>query len=99
MFEIATAHDLQKAIDAAYPSRVAFVRKLIEVYPWRFASIENGKSWVSQKTSGATGYTHTDRMLFELWFSHKVKTNYCQCTNPTLGKSISKCGSCGEWFK
>ena len=24
---------------------------------------------------------------------------YCECEKPTLGKSISRCGTCDEWFK
>ena len=24
---------------------------------------------------------------------------YCECENPTLGKSISRCGTCDDWFK
>ena len=24
---------------------------------------------------------------------------YCECENPTLGKSVSRCGTCDEWFK
>ena len=24
---------------------------------------------------------------------------YCECEKPTLGKSISRCGNCDEWFK
>ncbi len=24
---------------------------------------------------------------------------YCECDKPTLGKSISRCGTCDEWFK
>ena len=24
---------------------------------------------------------------------------YCECTKPTLGKSVSRCGNCDEWFK
>lgn len=24
---------------------------------------------------------------------------YCKCEHPTLGKSISRCGTCDEWFK
>ena len=24
---------------------------------------------------------------------------YCECEKPTLGKSVSRCGTCDEWFK
>ena len=24
---------------------------------------------------------------------------YCECEKPTLGKSLSRCGTCDEWFK
>lgn len=24
---------------------------------------------------------------------------YCDCDKPTLGKSVSRCGTCDEWFK
>lgn len=24
---------------------------------------------------------------------------YCECKKPTLGKSVSRCGTCDEWFK
>ena len=24
---------------------------------------------------------------------------YCECDKPTLGKSVSRCGTCDEWFK
>ena len=24
---------------------------------------------------------------------------YCECDKPALGKSISRCGTCDEWFK
>jgi uncharacterized protein with ATP-grasp and redox domains len=24
---------------------------------------------------------------------------YCECTHPILGKSVSRCGTCDKWFK
>jgi hypothetical protein len=28
-----------------------------------------------------------------------VSGEYCECTHPTLGKSVSRCGTCDKWFK
>ena len=28
-----------------------------------------------------------------------VSGEYCDCTHPTLGKSVSRCGTCDKWFK
>jgi hypothetical protein len=28
-----------------------------------------------------------------------VSGEYCECTHPTLGKSVTRCGTCDKWFK
>jgi hypothetical protein len=27
------------------------------------------------------------------------EAEYCDCEHPTLGKSLSRCGTCDRWFK
>ncbi len=28
-----------------------------------------------------------------------TEDEYCKCEHPTLGKSVSRCGTCDRWFK
>ena len=28
-----------------------------------------------------------------------VSGEYCDCEHPTLGKSVTRCGTCDKWFK
>tara|TARA_R110002073_G_scaffold2431_1_gene16371 strand:- start:434 stop:667 length:234 start_codon:yes stop_codon:yes gene_type:complete len=35
-------------------------------------------------------------------YTHSCESDseqYCECDKPTLGKSVSRCGTCDEWFK
>ncbi len=37
--------------------------------------------------------------MYEALRIHDVSGEYCECTHPTLGKSVSRCGTCDKWFK
>lgn len=55
----------------------------------------DGKSWsenekdISEYDDAKNYYNNT----------YENDDKFCICKNPTLGSSISKCGTCGEWFK
>ena len=49
------------------------------------------------------GYVFDQQIEVEaINYTHCCKSDseqYCECDKPTLGKSISRCGTCDEWFK
>ncbi len=44
---------------------------------------------------------YTDEVVKKLPIPVVVQQSeqYCECKKPTLGKSVSRCGTCDEWFK
>jgi hypothetical protein len=52
----------------------------------------------------AKEFAHTllNEYLEAINYTHCCESDseqYCKCDKPTLGKSISRCGTCDEWFK
>ncbi len=60
--------ELKEIIDKNYPARVDLVEALMQEFPWRFKSLDNGASFLSKKINGHDGLSLSDLMLFELWF-------------------------------
>ena len=46
------------------------------------------------------GYKHAMTANRSEWVRcEDVDEKYCECESPTLGTNLTRCGTCGEWFK
>jgi len=54
---------------------------------------------------GKLNTTYHAIVEFIKWYNENKRTQimkedeFCKCEKPTLGKSVSRCGTCDEWFK
>ena len=73
------------------------LKKILEKdYAWGNLNAEDNKWFIDELLDD-----FVDILKKQLTLTDVVQQSeqYCECDKPTLGKSVSRCGTCDEWFK
>ena len=63
---------------------------------------DSDKHWFTCLKADIKAYAkiyHKEQLNLTDVVSEQQSEQYCECEKPTLGKSVSRCGTCDEWFK
>ena len=70
-----------------------------KVLLYRIMNDSQSSQCISIHETSMVRFCNPDETWWQMLPNKPIDDEYCLCENPTLGTSISRCGTCQKWFK